>query len=82
MTINLDFLKVGKRTIIFLTCPKSAKSSSGAAIVQYKKQTIIKKVFFVQGTRTLNLSLNELKLVAKRRGIKDYNIKACLKIEY
>ena len=50
-----------------LTCPKS--------VVQYQKQTIMKKDFvfvFVHSVKMLNLSLNELKLIAKSRGMKGY----------
>ena len=37
-----------------------------------KNKINTKKLFFVKGIRMLNLSLNELKLIAKNRGIKGY----------
>ena len=43
--------------------------------MQYQKQTIMKKDFvfvFVHSVKMLNLSLNELKLIAKSRGMKGY----------
>ena len=40
--------------------------------MQYQKQTNYKKLFFVHGMKMLNLSLNELKLIAKSRGINSY----------
>ena len=43
--------------------------------MQYPKQTV-KKKFFVQGIKMLNLSSNKLKLIAKNRGIKDYKNKS------
>ena len=43
--------------------------------MQYPKQTV-KKKFFVQGIKILNLSSNKLKLIAKNRGIKDYKNKS------
>ena len=40
--------------------------------MQYPKQTVIyKNFFFVQGIKMLNLPLNELKLIAKNRSIRD-----------
>ena len=41
-------------------------------MVQYQKQTITKKFFFVHRIEILNLSWTELKLIAKSRGIKGY----------
>ena len=36
------------------------------------KQTIMKKYIYIQDIRMINLPLNELKLIAKSRRIKDY----------
>ena len=43
--------------------------------MQHLKQTIIKKIFPKAGIIMINLSLNQLKLVAKNRGTKDYKKK-------
>ena len=44
--------------------------------MQHPKQTIIKKNLFGSGIKMINLSLNELKLIAKNRGIKNHETKS------
>ena len=71
MTIILNLPKVSKITI------NKEASIEEAIIVQHSKQTIIKKVFlFEPGMTMINLSLKELKLIAKNRGIRDYENKS------
>ena len=55
-------------------CPRTSHPRSKHNAVP--KTNNYKKNFFVQSIKILNLSLNELKLIAKSRSIKDYKRKS------
>ena len=68
-----------------MTCSKSAKTRSLKIYLQLQRRSHLRNnhgavpktnnykiFFFVQSIKMLNLSLNELKLITKSRGIKDY----------
>ena len=69
MTHNLDFSKVCKKLPTVLICLKSTKLP---LLFTCLKSSKYKKKFFVHSIKMVNLSLNELKLIAKFSGIKGY----------
>ena len=64
MTNNFDLLKVSKKWLIILNCLKPVRKQ------------LWKNFLFRLDIRIINLSLNELKLISKSRGIKAYKNKS------
>ena len=64
MINNLDLLKFSKKWLIVLNCLKSLRKQ------------LRKNFLFRVDIRIINLSLNELKLISKSRGIKGYKNKS------
>ena len=68
-----DLLKISKRNVNFLTCSKSVNNHLRSS---YQCSTKSKKKNVCLQYKMIILSLNQLKLVAESRGMKDYENKS------